>query len=329
MTGPASPPLLMRFSTDAFAERERLTAWRDTVGTLSRIDVEPLADVPFYAHVNVLVMPDLGLISGRGAVGRSSRTRAHVADGVDTLIFQYMSVSGVARQIGRDIDVPAGDAITLSNADVGGFTFHGEQAAVGVVVPRAALGPFLYDPDAALVNPVPKENEALQLLKSYVGAIEREPPTGEDLQRLAAAHVQDLVALALGATRDAAEIARTRGVRAARLHAARTYVMRNLGRPELSAVHVAAHLGVTPRYLHMLFETEGVSLSEFLLIERLARAHRMLAALRHARETISAIASAAGFGDLSHFNRSFRRRYGCTPSDVRAAAPRERKDETP
>ena len=27
-----------------------------------------------------------------------------------------------------------------------------------------------------------------------------------------------------------------------------------------------------------------------------------------------------GFGDLSHFNRVFRRRYGATPSDVRAAS---------
>jgi AraC-like DNA-binding protein len=28
----------------------------------------------------------------------------------------------------------------------------------------------------------------------------------------------------------------------------------------------------------------------------------------------------AGFGDLSHFNRAFRARYGTRPSDVRAAA---------
>jgi AraC-like DNA-binding protein len=28
----------------------------------------------------------------------------------------------------------------------------------------------------------------------------------------------------------------------------------------------------------------------------------------------------AGFGDLSYFNRAFRRRYGASPSDVRAPA---------
>ncbi len=35
---------------------------------------------------------------------------------------------------------------------------------------------------------------------------------------------------------------------------------------------------------------------------------------------IADIAAEAGFNDLSYFNRAFRRRYGATPSDLRAAA---------
>jgi AraC-like DNA-binding protein len=41
-----------------------------------------------------------------------------------------------------------------------------------------------------------------------------------------------------------------------------------------------------------------------------------------AERTISTIAYETGFGDLSHFNRAFRRRYGETPSDVRARSQR-------
>jgi AraC-like DNA-binding protein len=40
---------------------------------------------------------------------------------------------------------------------------------------------------------------------------------------------------------------------------------------------------------------------------------------------ISTIAFDCGFSDISHFNRVFRRQFGCTPSDVRRAA--EAKDE--
>jgi AraC-like DNA-binding protein len=236
-----------------------------------------------------------------------------------------VTCDGQAEQLGQEVMVAGGDAVVLSNSDPGSFIYRSAQSALALALPRASLGPLLGDIDAAMVRTIPKDNAAFRLLMTYVTAMGREPgPASEDLQRLAAEHVHDLVALALGATRDAAEVARSRGVRTARLHAAKTFVMRHLGRYGLSAVTVAAHLGVTPRYVHMLFEASGLSFSEFVVAERLARAHRMLSALRHAGERISTIAYAAGFADLSHFNRAFRRRYGCTPSDVRASARIER-----
>jgi AraC-like DNA-binding protein len=39
------------------------------------------------------------------------------------------------------------------------------------------------------------------------------------------------------------------------------------------------------------------------------------------RRGITAIAYECGFNDLSYFNRSFRRRFGLTPSEARAARP--------
>jgi AraC-like DNA-binding protein len=48
----------------------------------------------------------------------------------------------------------------------------------------------------------------------------------------------------------------------------------------------------------------------------------MLSDHRYLHLTIIDIAFSAGFGDVSHFNRVFRRRFGDTPSGVRAAAIR-------
>jgi AraC-like DNA-binding protein len=70
----------------------------------------------------------------------------------------------------------------------------------------------------------------------------------------------------------------------------------------------------------MLFETGPESFSEFVLARRLVRAQRALADPRFVGRPISAVAFDAGFGDLSHFNRTFRRRFGMTPSEVRAQA---------
>jgi AraC-like DNA-binding protein len=113
-------------------------------------------------------------------------------------------------------------------------------------------------------------------------------------------------------------------VRAARLREVKTFIMQQLGRHDLSAATVAARLGLTPRYVHMLFETETESFSEFVLAQRLARAQHMLMDVRYDGRPIGAIAFDAGFADLSHFNRSFRRRFGGTPSELRAQAKGDR-----
>jgi AraC-like DNA-binding protein len=76
---------------------------------------------------------------------------------------------------------------------------------------------------------------------------------------------------------------------------------------------------VTPRYVQRLFEGEGTTFSEFVLNERLLRVQRMLADPRYAGWTVSAIALEVGFGDVSYFNRRFRRRFGASPTEHRGA----------
>ena len=70
----------------------------------------------------------------------------------------------------------------------------------------------------------------------------------------------------------------------------------------------------------------GTTFTDFVLCGRLARAHRMLVDPRYADHSISAVAYEAGFSDLSYFNRTFRRRYGATPSGIRQGA-RQAGDE--
>ena len=131
-----------------------------------------------------------------------------------------------------------------------------------------------------------------------------------------------LIALTLGATGEAAQIAERRGGRAARLQSLKSDILNHLSSESLSVRAVAARHKVTPRYIQRLFEESGVTLTEYVLGQRLARAHRQLTDARLAERTLTAIALEAGFSDLSYFNRAFRRRFGATPSDMRAQARR-------
>jgi transcriptional regulator GlxA family with amidase domain len=188
-------------------------------------------------------------------------------------------------------------------------------------VPRAPLAVLATDIEDAAMRPVPRDNEALRLLVNYLkalrGARALERP---ELRNLVATHIDDLVATIIGTSRDGAAITEARGVRAARLALIKADIERHVGHSDLTLFAVAKRQGVTPRSLQRLFESDGWTFSTFVVEQRLARAHRMLTDKRCAAWTIGAVALAAGFGDLSYFHRVFRRRYGATPSDVRADA---------
>jgi AraC-like DNA-binding protein len=87
--------------------------------------------------------------------------------------------------------------------------------------------------------------------------------------------------------------------------------------PNLNAITVAEMLGVTPRYVHLLLEETGKSFTHHVLERRLERAAALLRDPRWRYRKIADIAAEAGFADLSYFNRTFRRRFGATPSAMR------------
>jgi AraC family transcriptional regulator, positive regulator of tynA and feaB len=95
--------------------------------------------------------------------------------------------------------------------------------------------------------------------------------------------------------------------------------------PDLGPSDVAAKVGISLRYLQKLFTVRGSTFSDYLYSLRLDHAARLLQ--RHASlksgQPLSAIADASGFRDYSYFARSFRRRFGCSPS---AMADRERRN---
>jgi AraC-like DNA-binding protein len=99
----------------------------------------------------------------------------------------------------------------------------------------------------------------------------------------------------------------------------RADIQRHLHRQDLSIDQVARRHGISQRYVQTLFRREGTTFRDLVLQERLERAHSHLTDAGYAHLSISEIAFSCGFGDLSYFNQTFRRRYAMTPGDVRKA----------
>ncbi|MCC5977563.1 MAG: helix-turn-helix transcriptional regulator [Salinarimonas sp.] len=190
-----------------------------------------------------------------------------------------------------------------------------------MIIPRAMVLSEVADADRLMRDKLPVSPE-LKLLLSYAQMLARlDQPLDERVARACADHIRDLLALALGPTRDAAEQAAGRGLRHARLAAVKADIKHNLTRKWLTLETLARRHGISPQYLRSLFYKDGTSVSEYIRNSRLEHARHLLCDPEHRETRISDIAFTAGFGDLSHFNKAFRSRFGMTPSDARADAP--------
>jgi len=310
----------LRFSTDALPAPARLPYLREVLGPIIRLDLSALAGRPPTWSVAMHVLDGLAIAAGETSGLVARRNRLLLSDGNDDLVL-VTARSGfiLASQVGRECRLDAGCAVLLSSAEPGTQGFPGSANHLSLRIPRRHLAALVATPEDAAIRPMPASTEALRLLVDYVNvALKPNRLATPQLRRLFTTHVYDLVALAIGATRDAAETAQGRGLRAARLSAAKGVIAKRLEEEGLAVTHIADHLGVTPRYLQRLFEYEGTTFSEYVTAQRLARAYRMLSDPRFLNLTITWIAFDVGFGNLSYFNRLFRRRYGATPSDVRA-----------
>jgi AraC-like DNA-binding protein len=314
-----APSASFHFSTEALPVTDRVGIFREVFGQrMLRLDMEPVSGHRFQTDATVRSLPGFNVVWASNSPLRVSRTRQLLSDGNDDLLLQWADAAGSCVHLGREIALRSQDAVVLSCSDIGSVSFPSSVNLISLGVPRSAVGALLRDGDACLGRPVARGSGALRLLLGYVGLFrgDSEFATAE-VQRLAVTHIYDILAVVLGATRDAAQIAETRGVSAARLWAVKKEIDRRATDGDLSLSDVAAEFRLSPRYVQMLFERDGTTFTEYLLEKRLACAYRMLLNGRFGSLKISDIAFDSGFADISYFNRAFRNRYGITPSGVR------------
>ena len=97
----------------------------------------------------------------------------------------------------------------------------------------------------------------------------------------------------------------------------RAYIDSHLGDSDLTPTRIAATHFISKRYLHKLFEAEGITVSRWIRERRLERCRSALTDPRWRDETVTSIGMRWGFTDAAHFSRLFREAYECTPTEYR------------
>ena len=314
----------LSFTTDALPERDRFPAFHEVMSqAYVPFDITDRSDDGRFRAS--LALERAGRVSiGRLAITPTGyeRTPRLLRDGEDDLGVVMCMQGGACRSQHRgEFMLHAGEGLVLDSARPGKIYVQVASQFWVLKLPRRAITSLL--PLSSNFSNVRLDRDpvASKLLAGYLQA-----GSAVDLHASVRAaqrydeHIIDLIALAAGAEGDARHEAELRSGRTVRRDAILRAIEKYAANPNLNATSIALLLGITPRYVRLLLEETGRSFSEHLLERRLERAATLLRDPTHRHRNIAVIAFDCGFGDLSYFNRVFRRRFGATPTDLRREA---------
>jgi AraC family transcriptional regulator, positive regulator of tynA and feaB len=133
-------------------------------------------------------------------------------------------------------------------------------------------------------------------------------------------HLLDLLGLSLAGGVKSSPNDNATPYRASTLRRMQEFIEQRLDDEEMSPELVARTHNVSVRYIGKLFEREGISVARWIRMRRLERCRMDLEDPESASRSISDIAYAHGFGNISSFNRAFRARFGFAPRSLRNEA---------
>ncbi|MFH0180683.1 helix-turn-helix domain-containing protein [Streptomyces cacaoi] len=313
-------------TTASVPDGERLAHWRDALGrALVPMAVTARHDGPFEGRVSTERLGYLRIAAIEADAQRLSRTAAHLTDAVPAPAFACVAVgvqtAGTATlvQDGRRAFVGEGDLVVYDTGRPYSLDFPGRFAARVVHLPRRALG--LPEEDLRRVTGTAIAGTAgfgallVNFLTSLTASV---PPCAPAVATRLATGVVDLFAtLVHERTQDDAPPDANPGDHL--VLRVRDHIDRNLGDPGLSPQSVAAAHHISVRYLHRLFEGEGITVARLIQRRRLERCARELHRPDATAPTVSAVAQRWGFANPAHFSRVFRAAYGRSPREWRGA----------
>lgn len=312
------PPAAPVFSTGDLPPEHRFEAWRAHVARLNHATAiagapPPMRDVASAAWQ----LGPLLLTRNVTPAMRLRRGPEHRRDGLDHWSLRVARDGGArARAAERSFIIPP-RRLSLASFGLG---FESEYEAgewVTLIVPRD-LDPVLSVGLAAL-GPGPVPGVPAQLLANHLldlaTLLPRATPgetaaLAQGLRGLLRACLAGPIVPRAIAPADAQALLRER---------VRAVVREHIASARLGPERIAQLAGVSRSALYRAMEPEG-GVAQFVLRERLRRVHDALGEPSLAGVPVSAVAERWGFYSAPSFHRAFRRAFGCTPREARAAA---------
>ena len=316
----ADASILKTVSTDGVGASERRDFWETNAAPLfGRLELKPQSRQAFQASCKYASIADLLLCKLSTSVPhRIIRTEAVVRQDERGYVKAVLQTKGcsIVEQSGRRALLHPGEWMVYDANQSYSVAIPDRAEMSIVMMPRGRILTRDFEFHRLVLRRLSGHRGLGKLIWSLISATFDQIP---EIQSASSHDVADIVTqmirLALDgfsngcAPVDSKETLRDR---------VKSYISCRLGDPELSITRLATVTGCTKRYLHMVFQQEGMTISDYIRKLRLEHCRRDLSNPAYARRSITDIAYSWGFNNSNHFSRCFRNEFGVSPRVSRA-----------
>jgi AraC family transcriptional activator of tynA and feaB len=310
------------YSTAAVPRGARASYWNDIYARqFAQVTFNPVDRESFEAELRVGAVGPIGIARVQSKPTDIERTRHHISRS-EGRIFSFLLQArgtGVFSHYGHETRMEEGDFTLCDSASPHRFNCSEGTELIILRTPPEVLRSYLPDPEQfcglRLAANKGITGTAANLARKLWSLAESGLP--EKFGAMVARNVLDIMATSYAMAFDNS-FADSSAVSTRRLQAKR-YIEAHLREPDLTPCTVAGALGISPRYLRMLFCGGNENASRYILRRRLEECAKQLSSALWRGHTITEIAFSSGFNSAAHFTRVFRDEYDVTPTQFRNA----------
>lgn len=306
------------FATHSLPTGDQFDAWRSWYGTVFDSTPRQSIEEGFRASVSTWILDGFTFSQVSAPAVNGHRTKAHIRrNPVDHWVLTSyrrgqstigMDSTSLEARLGTPFVVSLGEEVRTersSGSDRVALHLSRDRFQAVATILDAARGQSLNTPQGKLLA------DYMLLLEQNLPNLE--PETAPHLRDA----VQSMIEACLLPSRDRLANAGNQ-INVTLMERVRRAVTRHLRSPSLGSAQLCREAATSRSQLYRLLEHEG-GVIRYIQRRRLAEAFALLCDTA-GTSSIRKIAETLCFYDASNFTRAFRREFGMTPSDVRAAA---------
>jgi AraC family transcriptional activator of tynA and feaB len=310
----------MEWSAKLCRKDQPFGSWaEDLAAAFVQLEPRKIAEQPFQGAISRIDIAPIKISCVEATKHKVLRLRSHIARSSDDVCFINLQLEGLACYTQREHEqiCGPGDLAVVETTEPFEIANSRNFKLFCFAVPRHLLPENFSDRPRLRLSATETGRALSRTLAGYAELCVRSQRASE-IAAFGGTHIVDLISHAASVLGDRpSERASVPVLLAMMLD----YIDRRSHDPELGAAALALKFHCSPRYVHKLFATTGRSVGKHINDRRILACARNLLDRNFQKKTIAEIAFAAGFRDISHFNRLFKRGNGTAPREFRRAMP--------